>query len=101
MEGRPVLGRLLHLPLGTLVTADREPRNGVCGASSRGVHRPPGMLDTNKEVQGIVQRGIVGRCVSMTQQRRVMSGQTLRGAPGSAENKAGKGLTAKGRMDLW
>ena len=101
MEGRPILGRLLHLLLGTLVTADREPRNGVCGASSRGVHSPPGMLDTNKAERGVVQRGIVGRCVSMTQQRRVMSGQTLRGALGSAENKAGEGLTAKGRMGLW
>ena len=30
-----------------------------------------------------------------------MSGQTLRGALGSAENKAGEGLTAKGRMGLW
>lgn len=53
------------------------------------------MLDTNKGLQGLVRRGIVGRYVSITQQRRVMSGQSLRGAVGSAENKAGKGLMTR------
>lgn len=33
VEGRPGLGRRIHLPLGALGTADWEPRNGVCGAS--------------------------------------------------------------------